>query len=69
MQQPVDGADAELLGCELHDEGHDRSRPGVVGAPLVAVGARGLEAVVAVGQHEARTRDRRLDRRPAVPDR
>ena len=68
-KQPVDGAHAELLGCELHDQGHDRSRPGVVGAPLVAVGARGLEAVMAVGQHEARTPRPPPRSRPAVPDR
>ncbi len=54
-EQPVDGAHAQLLGRQLHHEGHDRVGAGIVdarGLALGAVVARGLEPVVAVGEHQ-----------------
>ena len=58
--------DAELVRRELDDERHDRVGAGVVDAgvaPLVAVVARGLEPVVAVGEHDELRADRGGDRR------
>ena len=57
--QPVERAHVELVVVELDDEAHDR-----VGARArrcsVAVGARGLEAVVAVGEDDGCGRRRAL---------
>ena len=56
----MDGLDVELVVDELDDEHHDPARARAVvhggvlarGTELVAVGARGLEAVVPVGEHD-----------------
>ena len=59
VEQAVDGLDAELVVDQLDDERHDRAgaADGLAGgAQLVAVGARGLEAVMTVGEHERRAR-------------
>ena len=61
--EPVDGAHVELLSCELDDVGHQQSCGPAWSADLVAVGERGLEAVVAVGDHD-RVRARRQSRWP-----
>ncbi len=66
VEQAVDRLDPELVLGELDDEAHD---PAVVlgrgsrGGLLVAVGDRGLEPVVAVGQHERCGGDDVADRR------
>src|SRR5260221_12716615 len=55
MYQAVDRFDAELIVGQLDDDRYDRlgARIGLAAAaPLVAIGERRLEAVVAVGEHE-----------------
>ena len=60
VDEAVDRLDPQLVVDELHDEAHDRRRAGIVDPLRAALGAvvqRGLEAVMAVGQHERRPAD------------
>ncbi len=69
VEQTVDGLDVELVVVQLDDEHHDLPGPADVAgghAQLVAVRARGLETVVAVGEHDRRTADERADARDAI---
>ena len=64
VEQAVDRLDVELVVDQLDHQHHDRSRAAdflARGAQLVAVGARGLEAVVTVGEHDRRAADPGLD--------
>ena len=61
VDQSVDGFDAELVVDELDDEREDRTGTGIVdpvGASFVSVVQRRLEAVMAVGEHDGRRRDK-----------
>ena len=60
-RQAMDRLDVELVVDQLDDEHHDRARTAdrfARGAQLFAVGARGLEAVMTVGEHQRRLRRR-----------
>ena len=62
---PVDRLHPELLGRKLHDERHDRAGAGIFsdrGGSLRCIRRCGLEAMVAVGEHQRCVRDRGGDR-------